>query len=493
MKLRLGPVACSLVAASLGALFTSNDAHACGGCFAPPNQVTTVTGHRMALSIAPTQTVLWDQIQYSGNPAEFAWVLPVKPGARLELSHDEFFDTLEAATSKQIAPAQLACPLGGGGDDGGVFGCGSSMEDAEGAAFGGDGASGTGGGVTVVSQKSVGPYETVTLSADVPGALVTWLQEHDYAIQDDLAPVIDAYVEEGFDFIALRLLPGADVSQMEPVRVVMGGASPVLPLRMVAAGAGAEVPLVLYVIGEGRWAPANFESIEIAGSELTWDFNAFDSDYASVRQTRLGEHDGRAWLTAFARKGGLFAPLTVGITDPQNFGFFASFAEAYAARAGSSTSCLQAFSQYGQSAQKVGELCVRGRCSESPFEIPARELVCGDLDDIAVALSGQHPADVWLTRLEANLPRAALGTDLELEPADEQVDIDNLVTPEHGRSVTKGCFVVKPATGAAVPPLPRRGGGLGPGAYGVIGGLAAALIALIGRNRRRSAAARAAV
>ena len=102
-------------------------------------------------------------------------------------------------------------------------------------------------------------------------------------------------------------------------------------------------------------------------------------------------------------------------------------------------------------------------------------------------------ADVWLTRLEANLPREALGTDLELEPAEEQVDIDNLVTPEHGRNVTKGCFVIKSATGAAVPAVPRRGGGVGPGSFGVIGGLAAALIALIARNRRRSAAARAAV
>jgi hypothetical protein len=485
MNLRLGPFAFALLGVSLGALFTSNDARACGGCFAPPTEVTTVTGHRMALSISPTQTVLWDQIQYAGNPAEFAWVLPVKPGARLELSHDDFFDTLEAATAKQITAPLLRCPWQGGSDDG-LFGCGASMDEmasADGAGFG------SGGGVTVVSKKSVGPYETVTLQADVPGALTTWLQEHQYAVDDDLAPVIDAYVAEGFDFIALRLLPDADVAQMEPVRVVMGGASPVLPLRMVAAGAGAHVPLVLYVIGEGRWAPANFGHVEISADELTWDFNAFDSDYATVREARLGSDGGRSWLTAFARKGGLFAPLGVGITDVDAMRVFNSFGEAYAARAeDGGASCTQAFQKYAQSAQVVSSPCATDRdtgCSSVPEgEIPFQELVCGELDDIAVALSGMHPRDVWLTRLEANLPRAALDADLELEAASEQEEIDNLIAPAKAKN-QGACFVVRDETGGVVPANIGRGrGGLGAGAVGVLAALGAVLAAALVRRRR---------
>ncbi|HZO15089.1 MAG TPA: hypothetical protein VFB62_17560, partial [Polyangiaceae bacterium] len=63
-------------------------AHACGGCFVAGGGTrnTLVTGHRMALSVSLEQTVLWDQIEYSGDPTEFSWVLPIKPGARLELS-----------------------------------------------------------------------------------------------------------------------------------------------------------------------------------------------------------------------------------------------------------------------------------------------------------------------------------------------------------------------------------------------------------------------
>ena len=44
-----------------------------------------ITDHRMVFSISPTQTILWDQIRYVGNPAEFAWVLPIHPGATIQL------------------------------------------------------------------------------------------------------------------------------------------------------------------------------------------------------------------------------------------------------------------------------------------------------------------------------------------------------------------------------------------------------------------------
>ena len=54
------------------------DATACGGCFHPPKQTATdITDERMLLAVSPTQTTLYDQIEYSGNPSSFAWVLPI--------------------------------------------------------------------------------------------------------------------------------------------------------------------------------------------------------------------------------------------------------------------------------------------------------------------------------------------------------------------------------------------------------------------------------
>ena len=92
------------VAAIVGAAFAGDvkPAKACGGCFGPPTEVTVVNEHRMVLSISKTRTVLWDQIKYSGGASEFAWVLPVKPGTKIQLSHDEFIAALDSYTQPVI-------------------------------------------------------------------------------------------------------------------------------------------------------------------------------------------------------------------------------------------------------------------------------------------------------------------------------------------------------------------------------------------------------
>ena len=90
----------------------------------------------------------------------------------------------------------------------------------------------------MVHEGTVGPYETVTLSAENPNALAEWLEDNGYALPDNVKPIVDAYVAEDFDFIALRLQPNQGVAAMTPVRVITPGSGYTLPLRMVAAGVG---------------------------------------------------------------------------------------------------------------------------------------------------------------------------------------------------------------------------------------------------------------
>ncbi|MDB4997024.1 MAG: hypothetical protein JWM74_4456, partial [Myxococcaceae bacterium] len=148
MRNRFAP----LVAASLAAACIAyggvgeNEARACGGCFSPPSERTVVTDHRMAFSISKQQTVLWDQIRYSGDPKEFSWVLPVHPGAEVELSNDEFFSALDASTQPVItAPFQS---FGSGGCA--LMGCAAS--DSESAL-----SSPGQGQVEIIKQAVVGP------------------------------------------------------------------------------------------------------------------------------------------------------------------------------------------------------------------------------------------------------------------------------------------------------------------------------------------------
>jgi hypothetical protein len=49
------------------AMVGERDAKACGGCFHPPTQTASdITDERMLLSVSPTQTTLYDQIEYAG-------------------------------------------------------------------------------------------------------------------------------------------------------------------------------------------------------------------------------------------------------------------------------------------------------------------------------------------------------------------------------------------------------------------------------------------
>lgn len=469
----------------------TSDARACGGCFHQENppgpEVSVVTGHRMAFSISPTQTVLWDQVEYTGSPQEFAWVLPVKPGARLELASDSWFEVLDAATTTRVLAPQVNCaPFNNqnfpGGDsfdnEGSGFGCGCAQADSSGGENLANGATGGFDGippepappppVTVVNRATVGPYEVLTLKANVPGVLVDWLKSHKYAADPSVQPIIDQYTQEGFDFIAMRLLPDQGVQSMKPVRVVSPGASPTLPLRMVAAGTGAETAVTLFVIGEGRWEAQNFPNVAMYPATLTWDFGAQSSDYSKRRQEMLALDEGRTWLGSYARTGALLSQINNSLGTPStyqaNIGNSNTIGEFFAmtARDKGETAqfdCGQKFAEYAKSMDLVVDLCTdpMAPCANvMPGQIDSRDFECAGsetqpevpLDDLAMALIGQHPASVWLTRIEGNLSRKALETDLILAPEAKQQEVDNWIVP--GRKANVPCTEVAP--GAMIPP-----------------------------------------
>jgi hypothetical protein len=468
--MRFGFLAPVLAGTVLASLAVTQDASACGGCIHLPNENTIVSGHRMALSISSTQTVLWDQIKYDGSPESFAWVLPIKKGAVLEVSTDAWFETLDATTS-----AQLFAPFVDCGNDSGSLGCGA-MEDRAMSAPSPSNDS-LGPAVAVLHRGTVGPYETVTLSTKTPGALNAWLMKGGYQVDPSTQPVIDTYIAEGFDFIAIKLQPDKDVKEMKPVRVVMPGASMALPLRMVAIGTGANVAISLFVISEGRWEADNFGNATIPLDLLAWDFKTNTSNYGVIRDKALAQNSGATWLTTFAQPQALLSPLnTPFIGATRTYGVLGdslvdTIAAAYIQRGianneDTTSTCTEAFMSASKSSSVVIDPCGPGKASDDPScgtvdpnQIDARTLECGALDDVAVALTGMHPSDVWVTRLEANLPRAALATDLLVRAAPSQKPVDNVMQA----TTAENADVVCESQAAALPDKSARGGnGRGP-------------------------------
>ena len=264
--------------------FGEKDATACGGCFAPPEANSVVTDHRMILSVSPQETTLYDQIRFTGAPSSFAWVLPISGQATVGLSADVVFATLDGLTVSQVNQPPRNCP-GPTGTCNQAFAGGTASADASAAP----------GGVQVTKSEVVGPYETVQLHATDPTALNTWLTSHGYGIPADVQPIVAAYVNEKFDFLAMKLKPGASVQSMRPVRISTPGASPVLPLRMVTAGTGPVVGITLWVVGEGRYEPQNFPSFRVDDKDLVWDWNTSSSNFKALRAANEAMLGGKGW------------------------------------------------------------------------------------------------------------------------------------------------------------------------------------------------------
>jgi hypothetical protein len=421
----------ALVATAIASLLAARPVSACGGCFhvPTPEQVTVVTGHRMAFSISPQQSVLWDQIEYSGSPSSFAWVLPVRAGAQIQLSHDELFAALDALTNPVITGPTPSC---GGGSSG--FGCSSASGSSSSVSgFANASASGGGGnGVQVLSQGVVGPYEQVTLKSTNPSALYDWLVANRYDIPTSIRPIIDGYVGAGFDFIALKLAPGQGVQAMQPVRVVTPGAGLALPLRMVAAGVGANVGITLYVIGDGRYQAQSFPNGVVQDSQLVWLHAQAQSNYESVAEQIMRGAGGRTWLTEFSQ------PVDLAGSPAQ------SSADGYqcAAAAGGSTGAggvgATTFNSLSLPDLYYAQCLCLTACPELPdASDDAAGLsspdggcdTCAGFDDLSVALTGLDPSSTWLTRMRAILPASALTAgDLVLEAASSQTAVSNQYT-----------------------------------------------------------------
>jgi hypothetical protein len=281
------------VLVALSCLLAPRAADACGGCFSPPEEVTQVESHRMVIALSPLETVLWDQITYQGDPADFVWVMPVpSTEVSIEIAEGRFFDELDARTAPIVKPRSppprpfcssnaAAC----GDDDGAAGGGGDQAVD----------------GVTVHDRQTVGPYDTVTLTGESGGALLEWLAVNGYRVPDETLPAIQHYVDRRSAFVVMRLAPGRGDSAMQPVRIGFPGYLSTFPLKMVTVGASGALDLSLWVMAEQRYQSANYATVAVDPATLAWDWSAGRSNYAQAFAAAIEGAGGRAWVVELAQ------------------------------------------------------------------------------------------------------------------------------------------------------------------------------------------------
>jgi hypothetical protein len=415
---------------------TADDSQACGGCFHEPTSQsgTVVTDHRMVFSVSPAQTTLYDQIKYSGSPSSFAWVLPVHGQVTVGLSSDLLFQALDQATQTTIlAPPLPACPS---------CNCLSTVF-APNLSGSGDGAGGEQAGVTVTSQQVVGPYATVQLhpnSTSDTGALTAWLAANSYNVPANIESVIAAYVSEGFDFLALRLVPGQGVQAMRPVSVSSPGAGLTLPLRMVAAGTGATVGITLWVVADGRYEPQNFQHFMLSPADIVWDWSTRTSNFSTLRARKEAVLGNAAWQIESSLDLLPYVVENVVLQDPTATDY-APALDGGAANVGTADG---------------GDL--------TPLEARSQDLL---------TLFPTRGASVRITRMRADLSQVALAKDLVLQASNDQAQVSNRYQATKSVNDRAACAPCpckgNGSSGCAISPATPRGGGL----FAVIGGLLA--------------------
>jgi len=265
--------------------------------FTPPEAELNGTGQRAFIAYNPqTQQVdLVPSINLTGEAAEFAVVIPTPSIPKLDTVNQRIFWELNEVTMP------VTRWRGGGGTSGcNVF----TTEDSSDGVFV-DSASEE-GGVTVISEQSVGAFDTVILTADNPMALTDWLDEHGYhhSIEDNA--ILQGYIDQKWIFTAMRLrvefTEGGRRSArffdqpIDPILLTYRAERLIYPLRLTSISAREGTDVTVYILTPDKMY---FPSARVEyANRITDD----ERDAIRLRHPTLGSFIGEArYLTRLRR------------------------------------------------------------------------------------------------------------------------------------------------------------------------------------------------
>jgi hypothetical protein len=214
------------------------------------------------------RTVLTMSNDYSGEPDEFAMVVPVPTlleksqihvGDRAALDHldaysaprlVEYFDPdpcrqLVMEESRKSAPMAL----------------GMAMDRAEAARA-------KSLGVTIEARYTVGEYDILILSAKQSGGLETWLLENGYTVPMGARRVLGSYIRQGMKFFVAKVNLGEQkrlgFSYLRPLQMAYESPKFMLPLRLGMVNADGPQELFVFAITKnGRVETTNYRTVRL--------------------------------------------------------------------------------------------------------------------------------------------------------------------------------------------------------------------------------------
>jgi hypothetical protein len=420
-------------------LATPGHAIAAGAVMGRQGETVTLSTARVAVAAAPGRTTSWTQVSVSGAGAGFVWIMPARPGARVDLGSDAWLDALDAATSPVVIPPSAAP--------------GSECDTGEGGA-------GPEFVPPLTSPQSTRPTATAIFTDT--GTLGAFVSGAGYALPHDLAAALGTLFASGSAVVASTYATAELPTRT--LRIVDDG-PPLLPFALSGTSAS-DTPVTVFVIASGA-ATAGASPLALDPSTVLWEGDGM-STYLAARSALLTPWQGTRWLTESALPGLLFDGVPVGPEGalPSVLGAYFQLASAYGDAAGDPASCTAAADATQAETEPYASLCPEGAlgvvagsgpCATSDGGDGGDEdggagvdaLVCGGSSyDAAFAVASLVANDIWVTRIDGRLASAsATDVPLSLQP----------LPPTSPVVVAAGYASACDASTTAAPPLPPYG------------------------------------
>ncbi len=429
-----------------------NRASAMGAVVGPPDSAVGISNVRVAVASAPGRTTRWAQISVSPAASGFVWLVPVLPGALVDLASDAWLDALDAATAPVVLPPVAA-------EDCNVALAPQAIAPA-------------------TSPSSQAPasaliaLDLTTLTANLTGLGLV--------VPDALTEALAAAFSNGMAVIALQYAGGG--LPVHTLRVVDDGPA-TLPFSL---GAGSEAPATAtaFVVASGA-EQAGADPLALDPALVLWHDDG-TSNYATEVGRILGNAEGAAWLTESAAPGVFFEPTTIApgygpsVALPAVLDAYYALANVYGDTTLDPSTCAAAADATESDTSSYAAACPPGAVAVVPGMSPCAPvasdgasplpLVCGpSAIDGALAVARLTPSSLWVTRIVGTITPAG-ASDVPLLPAG--------TTPKSPFANAGGYASPCDADGSApsesvdVPPFDGDGGGYDDdaGTYGDDGG-----------------------
>jgi hypothetical protein len=349
-----------------------------GAVVGPSGQTISIANTRMAVAASPGRTLRWAQIRVTSASTGFGWLVPVLPGARVDLASDAWLDALDAATVPVVKPPKTDPS------------CAASLEPEVLA--------------PMTSPSSRAPYDAVVaLDAD---SLSSFVSRSGFDLPGGLASDLGEVFALGGAVLAL--VYGAGSLPVRTLRVIDDGPA-TLPFSLSGSPAGDVAVTAFAVAKESRQAGSS--PLTVDAKALRWSLDG-TSTYDTSTSSLLAGAGDLAWITQSSEPGPFFQRTTIdhALSLPSAIDDYYRLASAYGDTSADPAACSSVAETAESGSAPFAAACPSGAlavvpgaspCSaSSPDSTPITALVCGGAVDAALAVGNLPPASVWITRVE---------------------------------------------------------------------------------------------